>query len=323
MDFPSGFNWRSFRSNKKEKTQGDDTDMTGDFVHSVFSMTTPIILAALGGMFTHLAGTLNIALEGLMLISAFVSIYFAELTGSILLAVSAGIGFSCFFSAIMAFLTIKLKANVFVVGLAINLMASGLTVFLGNVLLGSRGTITFPGAPKLMEINIPFIKDIPFLGSLLSGYNILELSVLPLAVFSALIIFRTPFGFHLRAAGKDSKAALNSGISPNKITCLSFLICGFFCGLSGAWLSLPLKTFVGGMSNGRGWIALVAIILGKENPFGVLLAALVFGFSSALSNQLQTITQISPKLLFTIPFITTLTAMIFFSVRNPLKKKRI
>lgn len=296
--------------------------MMGEFVHSVFSMTTPIILAALGGLFTQLAGTLNIALEGLMLMSAFISVYFASITNNLFLALSAGIAFSCIFALIMAFLTLKLKANVFVVGLALNLLISGLTVFLGNALLGTKGTIIFSNAPTLSEINIPFINDIPFLGSAVSGYNIIDYLVFPIVAVCALIIFKTPFGYHLRAVGKDYKSALNSGISPDKITYISFLICGFFCGLAGAWLSLPLKTFVGGMSNGRGWIALVAVILGKENPFGVLAAALLFGFSSALSNQLQTLTSISPKLLFTIPFITTLAAMVLFAIKNSLKRNK-
>jgi simple sugar transport system permease protein len=290
--------------------------MIGDFLHTTIAMMTPILWAALGGLFTQLGGMLNIGLEGMMLISAFSSLYTAANTGSLLLGILVGIGSSMLLAAIMGYVSLNLKANVFVVGLATNLFASGITVFLSSNLCGTKGTLYFQNAPELSEIKIPVIENIPILGDLLSGYDILDYLVFLAVIICFIIIFKTPYGFHLRSVGKNYRAAVSVGISVYKQRFGSFLISGFFAGIGGAALSLPIKTFVGGMTNGRGWIALVAVILGRGNPVGVLMASIIFGAASALSNLFQATTDISPKLLLTVPFLVTLAIMIFYSVKR-------
>ncbi|MFW6120183.1 MAG: ABC transporter permease subunit, partial [Petrotogales bacterium] len=130
------------------------------------------------------------------------------------------------------------------------------------------------------------------------------------------LIFKTPYGYHLRAVGKNEKTAHSVGISVFKHRMIAFLISGFFAGLGGAALSLPLQTFVGGMTNGRGWIALVAVVLSQGHPIGLFIASFIFGAASAFSNTLQALTELSPKLLLTLPFVITLVAMIIYSVRR-------
>jgi simple sugar transport system permease protein len=289
----------------------------GDFIHVVIQMTTPVLFAALGGLFTELSGLLNIGLEGMMLSSAFFSVFISETTGSLFLGIAAGIGISIMLALLMGFLSLNLKGNVFVVGLATNLFANGLTVLLQSLLLHSKGTVFFTKAPRVEPLSIPFLNDIPFFGKLVSGYHMLDYLALFSVFVCAVIIFRTPYGYHLRAVGKDSEAAESVGISVYKHRMMAFIASGLFAGLGGCALSLPLQTFVGGMSNGRGWIALVAVILGRGNPFGVLVGAIVFGAASAVSNLLQAGTQISPKLLMSLPFIITLLMMVFYRKEKP------
>jgi len=290
--------------------------MIEDFIHTTITMMTPILLAAIGGLFTDLSGMLNIGLEGMMLISAFISVYVTSMTQSILIGILAGVGISVFLGFIMGYLSLKLKANVFVAGLATNLFAAGITVFLSDNLCGSKGTVFFQNAPELGVIKIPLISSIPFFGRIFSGYNALTYLSIILLIVSFYVIFRTPYGYHLRAVGKNERTAHSVGISVFKHRMIAFLVSGLFAGLGGAALSLPLQTFVGGMTNGRGWIALVAVVLSLGNPIGLFIASFIFGAASAFSNTLQALTALSPKLLLTLPFVITLVAMIIYSIRR-------
>ena len=290
--------------------------MIANFIHTTLVMTTPILFAALGGIFTELSGVLNIGLEGMMLVSAFVSIFTANVTSNLLIGILLGSLSSMMLAITMAYLSFNLRANVYIVGLATNLFAGGLTVFLGSILCHSKGTLIFSNAPKLSVIQIPFVKDIPFLGKVLSGYSALDYSAIILTIICYFVIFHTPYGYHLRAVGKAPETAISVGISVYKHRFLAFILSGLFTGLGGAALSLPLRTFVGGMTNGRGWIALVAVVLGQGNPFRVFIASIIFGTSTAFSNVLQALTNISPKLLLTIPFVVTLIVMILHAVRR-------
>ncbi|RKX40317.1 MAG: ABC transporter permease [Thermotogae bacterium] len=293
--------------------------MIGEFIHTVVSMTVPILLAALGGLFTDLSGILNIGLEGMMLSSCFFSVLAADMTGSVVVGVLSGIAISTAFAGITAFLGIKLRANIFVAGLATNLMSAGLTVFLSSTLLGSKGTVTFTSFEPLSRLQIPLLNDLPLLGRALSGYNILEYLAFALVIITYFVVFKTPYGYHLQTVGKNPETARSVGISVEKHIVLSFLLSGVFCGLAGAALSLPMRVFVGGMSSGRGWIALVAVVLGRGNPLGVLVASLIFGAASALSNLLQAVTNLSADLLLTIPFFVTLTSMVVYAMRKQVK----
>ncbi|OAA26335.1 hypothetical protein AT15_06540 [Kosmotoga arenicorallina S304] len=288
----------------------------GEFIHTTMTMMTPILLAALGGLFTELSGLLNIGLEGMMLSSAFLSVYVANISHSILFGIIAGVSLSVILALIMAYLSLNLKANIFIVGLATNLFANGLTVFLLYTLCNSKGTVFFPDAPKLNTIEIPVMHNIPLLGKIISGYNILDYLAVTFVLVCFYVVFKTTYGYHLRAVGKDSQTAVSVGISVYKHRMLAFIISGFFAGLGGASLSLPLQTFVGGMTNGRGWIALVAVVLGRGNPLGIFVASIIFGAASALSNILQVNTELSPKLLLTLPFLVTLIAMILYEKKR-------
>lgn len=285
--------------------------MAADFAHSVISSSFPIILAALGGMFTNLVGKLNIALEGMMLTSAFIAIYAAEKTGSLSIALLVSILVSCIY-AMLIVLANKLKANIFLAGLAINLFASGLTSFLMVFLFGSKGTVVSQNSPIVRKIELPLINNLPFFGKVLSGYSILEYLTFLLIFVCYVLISKTTLGYRMRACGKDPSVARDLGIDVDKMIVTSFLLCGVFSGFAGAILSLPVRSFVAGMSNNRGWLALVAIIIGGENVFKVVLTCLIFGSFSFLSDFLQPFSKIPAELLMSLPYVLTVVVILFY-----------
>ncbi len=284
--------------------------------HETISSSTIILFAALGGLFTSVAGKINIGLEGLMLISAFFTPYFSQLLGNIYLGFALSILICALLGAFLYFLHSRFKANIFVVGLAMNLFAVGLTSFLSSVLMNTKGTVYFSLPASVKSFDIPLLTDIPIVGILFTHQNIFDYLSFVMVFIVFIIIEKTFFGLRLKTLGFNHRTALSAGINVKRLGYTSYIISGILCGFSGAAMALPLQSFVGNMTNGRGWIALVAVILGKNNPIGVFGASLIFGFSSTLANLLQVNTSIAPKLLMTIPFLVTLLALIVYSARE-------
>ena len=283
-------------------------------LHSAVTIMTPLLLAAMGGLFTELSGMLNIALEGLLLMGAFCGIIFTYFTGSMVLGVLLGILCTMLLSAILATVTLNLRSNVFITGLATNLFASGLTVVLSFKLFGNKGVVVFDSIPSLPVLRIPALAQIPVFGDIFIGHSaFIYLSWLLLAV-CFVVLYKTPFGFRLRAAGLHQKALSSLGMDPNRYRFIAFLISGFTCGLGGALLTLNLGAFVPNITAGKGWIALVVIFLGNKKPLGLLIAAVVFGFADAFSNYAQGALNVPADFILAIPYVFTLLAMLGFSI---------
>ena len=280
---------------------------------TIFIMT-PLLLAATGGLFSELAGVLNIALEGLMLNSAFFSILFSVLTGNIYLGLTLGVASTLLLTLILGFVSLYLKANIFISGLATNLFAASLSIVLSQKIFGQTGSISFPNMPTLPTVNIPGIERIPVLGNLLSGHNILVYISWLILIIATIIIYHTPFGIRLRATGFDYEAAKSLGLQPRLMQLWSLVISGFTCGLAGGFLTLSLGAFVPNVTAGRGWIALVVIYLGNRTTGGLLIGSLIFGLVEYLSNYLQASSNIPSGLLLALPFFATVIAMIIYSV---------
>lgn len=283
-------------------------------LHSAVAIMTPLLLAAMGGLFTELSGMLNIALEGLMLIGAFTSIVFTYYTGSMVSGVFLGILCTMTLAAILGTITLHLRSNVFITGLATNLFASGLTVVLSFRLFGNKGVVVFDTIGKLPRLNIPSLQQIPVIGDLLIGHHVFVYLSWVLLAVAAWTLYRTPFGFRLRAAGLHEKALVSLGMRPQRYRFFGFLISGFTCGLAGAVLTLNLGAFVPNITSGKGWIALVVIFLGQKKPIGLLFAALVFGFADAFSNYAQGAWDVPADFILSIPYVFTLVAMVVFSI---------
>lgn len=289
------------------------------FLYTIIATSTCILLAAQGGLLTGRCGMFNVALEGMMLMSAFFSVFTCNATGSLFLGLVAGVVSAMLLGLLMVLTATKLKADIFVVGIAANTLATGLTTFLGSWLLGQKGTLLFKDAPRLALWDIPLIRDIPLLNGFLNGHHLIDYLGIILTVLLFLIITRTTFGRHSRAVGISSWVAHARGISVDKVRYLSYLGCGLLCGLAGASLSMPIGAFMGGpigMTNGRGWLAMAVVIIGNNNPMRILIVAWAFGAISAIADIIQATTQFSPRLLMAFPFIGALLITTLYSVRK-------
>jgi simple sugar transport system permease protein len=267
------------------------------------NIMTPLLFAATGGLFTELAGMLNIALEGLLLTGAFCAAAAAWYTGSFAAGIAAGVAGSLILSAVLAAAALKLRSNVFIAGLAVNLFASGFTVILSRRFFGTRGVVVLKDLPELPKIN-PYVY---------SGWIFL---------FAAwLVLYRTPFGYRLRASAFHAQALGSLGLRPGVYRFAAFLVSGFACGIGGSFLSLNLGAFVPNISSGRGWIALVVIFLGGRKPPGLLAGAFVFGLAEAFSNYAQGALAAPADFILAIPYIFTLAVMIGVSVYARRKRR--
>ncbi|MBE7213586.1 ABC transporter permease [Shewanella benthica] len=259
-------------------------------------VSTPLILAALAGLFSERSGIVNIALEGKMLSAAFAAAAAASVTGSVWLGLLAGIGVSVSLSLLHGFATITHRGDQIVSGVAINMLAVGLTVTLGRFWFGLGGqTPALSDSERFTSITLPgadAIADVPVIGllysELISGHNILVYLALAMVPTVWWIVFRTRFGLRLRAAGENPHAVDTAGISVAWIRYRALICAGILCGIAGAYLSTAHSAgFVANMSAGKGFIALAALIFGKWRPVPVLFGCLLFGFLDAVAIRLQ------------------------------------
>lgn len=287
-------------------------------------LATPIILAALGGAICNRAGVLNFALEGKMLLGAFLGIVSAYYLGNtylgILVAMLAGAGLGAFF----AFVFQRYKVDLIILAIALNLLILELTVYFMRIMFGQVGTWTDPSIKKLPDIHIPLIKDIPVLGEILSGHNlIIYLSwIAVIAIY--ITLFHTKFGRHIRAVGENKDAAETVGINSKRVQLFALAISGALAALGGAFLSVGhLTMFTREMSNGRGWIGITAALFGLNHPIGVLFTGLFFGFADAFAVRLQNVTNIPPNLIQILPHVTTLLVLVIMALREILARAMI
>ncbi|MBX5435956.1 MAG: ABC transporter permease [Alicyclobacillaceae bacterium] len=273
-------------------------------------MMAPLLLAALGGALCARVGLFNVALEGLMLMGAFFGVAGDHFTGSPWLGVLWAVVVSAAFSLILAFLTLHWRANEIVVGIALNFLALALTTFLLRSVLGATGAFYDPAMRGLPIWTLAGLQRVPVLGWLF-GYTPLVYLAFAAAVAMHLFLFRTVPGFRFRAVGINPEAAASVGIRPARAQYVAVVVSGVLCGLAGAQLSVgDLTMFSQGMTAGRGFIALVAMMLGRSNPLGVILASALFGLTDAIGIRLQGFMPTQFALM--VPYVVTVIAMFFF-----------
>ncbi len=256
-------------------------------IEDVFKTATPYILAASGGLFPELCGTLNIALEGQILIGAFWAIAAVNITGSLLFGFISAIIASSLLAIIVAFFSFRFKANVFISGLAGNLLAYGLVSVFHTMLFETSGVIR---AGIYMQ-NYTFF------------FLMFAIISVPICYY---IINITPFGMRCRAAGLSEIALYYKGINPVKYRYGAFLISGIMCGIAGAAIASRIGAFVPNISAGRGWIALVAIYMGYKKIHWVFLSCLVFAIAENIANWSQASLHIPATIILSFPYIITL-----------------
>lgn len=287
-------------------------------LHSIVEIMTPFLLAGLGGLFTERAGVLNIALEGLMLIGAFSAAAVAGTSGNLLLGTVAAVGISAAAAYLYAAAALRLKANIFITALAVNLLAIGGTQIASHLLFETKGVIEFVDFPSLPSISIPLLSSIPVLKGFFIEHSLFVYIAFLLVPISAWILHSTPFGMYVKAAGLNSTALFTRGVSEQKIKVLAITISGITCGLAGASLSFNLGAYVPNITSGRGWIALVAIFLGYKRPYGIFLVALLFAAAELAAQSAQGIAGAPSSLLLAFPFFITFVGMVIFSALHAL-----
>lgn len=279
----------------------------------------PILLAALGGLISDLAGVVNIGLEGLMLISAFTSIAVGSATGSWVLGVLAGVLSSVIISYAMGFFALKLKVDIIIAGFAVNIFGSGFTIFMMSTIYGLTGNYNPTNLDKIPDVTIPLIHNVPILGKLLSGHSLMVWVAFLAVVFCFYLIYRTPYGVHLRSVGESPDAAASLGIRVNSIKFSVLAWSGVFAGLAGAYLSMGMTSmFVKDMTAGTGFLALAVVLFGNRNPVGVLMGSVVFGLASAITTLVETTpgNTVPSQFIKMIPYIVTIVALVVFAIRN-------
>lgn len=289
---------------------------TTDFAFMVFRVTTPILFVAFGAMISRRAGIMNISLEGMMLVGALFGVIGSTYTQSVMAGVLCAILASLVLSLIFAYFVLKLKSDLILTGIALNLMASGGTVFLLSILCGDKGVSTSMNSLVVPSIEIPLIKNIPILGEILSGHNLLTYVAI-LSVFVVhILINKSPLGLRICSVGENPNAAESVGISVVKTRFIALMITGVFCGLGGAFMSMGyVSWFARDMAAGRGYIALAAQNLGNATPLGTFLASFLFGIADAMSSSLQVLS-VPAEFIQMIPYVTTIVGLIIYSMKR-------
>ena len=286
---------------------------------------TPILLAALGGLISDVTGVTNIGLEGLMLISAFTSIAVSSTTGSWVLGVLAGVFVCVLLSYLMGFFHLRMKVDIIITGFAVNVFGSGVTVFLMNKIFHATGSYNPPNLSKIPTVDLPFIADVPILGKLLSGHSLMVWIALISVVFCFFMLYRTPYGVHLRAIGEAPASARSLGIPVRRLQYSAFAWSGVFVGLAGAFMSMGMTSmFVKDMTAGTGFLALAVVLLGNRNPIGILIGSAVFGLAKTFETLLQTIpnSPVPSQFVQVLPYVVTIVALVVFAIRRQRAKHR-
>jgi len=271
-------------------------------------MATPIVYASLGGIFSERVGIINIGLEGMMLTSAFAGVTVSHYTRNPWLGVLAAVLVGGVLALFHAVLTVKFAGDQIVSGTGINIFAMGFTAYMSQVIWGSRGASD--SVPGLSDVSIPLLKDVPILGPIIGTHSPLVYIMFLVTVLSYIVLFRTPLGLRIRAVGEHPTAAETAGIDVLRIKYLCVTVSGMLAGLGGAFLSLGhLNLFAWGMTGGRGFIAMAAMIFGKWMPFGAFWASLLFGFADALQMRVQALGLLPPQIILTIPYVLTIAVL--------------
>ena len=294
---------------------------TIDFFYSIFRITAPILFATLGAVVAEKAGLSNIGLEGIMMVSALFGSLTAYWTGSWLVGVLVALVVGIILGLVMGFFAFSLKTDIILVGIAMNMVGSGGTLFLVKVItditegkaMASTTSLITAGL-QIPSINIPILKDIPILGPILSGHCVLTYLAFLLVFLTWVMLYKTSLGLNIRSVGENPNAASSVGVSVLRIKFIAIAFSGAMAGFGGAFMSMYYAMgWSQDMVAGRGIIALAAQAMGAGEPFGSMLAAMVFGFAQALGIKVSA-TGVDSNLVSPIPYVVTILGLVVFAL---------
>jgi ABC-type uncharacterized transport system permease subunit len=293
---------------KSGETNLRDVFTWSALIASMLRFATPLLFAALGGIVSERSGVINIGLEGMMLMGAFFGVLGSDLLGSWVAGLAVAVLAGGALALVHAAFSIHLRADQVVSGTAVNFLALGIT---GYVFIDHYGDTGSPdNISRIPDVSLPGIKNLGFLGDAIGHANLLTWCGLLLVPALTFFMFRTRAGLRLRAVGEKPRAADTVGVDVIRTRYLAVTASGMLAALGGAYLSVGfVGSFNENMTQGRGFIALAAVIFGKWKPVGALAATLLFGFSSALADRLPTFSESTATLFQALPYVLTLIAV--------------
>ena len=291
-------------------------------LQGMLRLATPVVLAGLCALITSRAGILNIAGEGMILFGAWFGVagsyFFRNQWMGLLAAMLSGL----VVGGLFALFSLKFRAHIIIMGIAINIFANSATIFLTREVFGVAGAFSDPNIRGLPPIHIPIIKDIPILGPLLSGYTFIVYLTWILVVLTYVFLYRTPWGLHLRAGGENPQAAETLGINVQRVRFGAVMASGVFASLAGVYLSLGhLQMFTEQMAAGRGFIGMAVNTFGGGEPVGVFLSSLLFGIVETIGWRLQGERIMPVYFISMLPYLATLLALTVFTLRKQQARK--
>lgn len=302
-----------------------DMVFSASFGYSIIRITSPILFAALAAVVAEKGGVVNIGLEGIMMISALFGVLFSYWTNSWLVGVVGAVVIGVLVAMIMAVFALKLKTDIILAGIAINLLGGGGTVFLLYLFTGLKGNTASLTTPNMLtpKVNIPLLKDIPVIGQIFSGHSVLTYVAFLLVLLVWVLLYKTAMGLRIRAVGENPNAADSVGVSVLKTQYIALGISGALAGLGGAYMSMYYsQSWNIGIVAGRGFIALAAQAMGQGEPVGAMLSSLLFGFASALGNKMEGMQGFSSYLVASIPYAVTIVGLVIYAMSTIKKVRR-
>jgi general nucleoside transport system permease protein len=279
---------------------------------SVLEAATPILLAGLGGLLTERAGVLNIALEGMIMTGAFWAVVAVSSTGSTFFGIAAGVLAGSLLGLLFVVLALGFRANIFIVGLGINLLSLGVNQVVSTWIFGTSGVIQLGSDFRLLG---RMAEETPGgVGGALLGHSAVTYLAWFLVPAIALFLRRHRLGLRIRVAGSAPDFLESRGIPADGPRSLALILSGSLSGLAGAGIALRLGAYLPGVSGGRGWIALVVIFLGYRRPVGVFIATVLFALAEALAIRAQGLAAVSPTLLLSLPYLLVFGGLILYAV---------
>lgn len=294
-----------------------------DFWFTVLRSTTPVLFSTIAALIASQSGILNIGLEGAMTVAALCGVLASGYSGSLAVGLLGGLCAGVGFTMLLAWFIQHFKANGVITGVALNLAASGGSVFFLYAITGDKNASNSVISLAFPAVQIPLVKDIPILGPVLSGHNVLTYLAFALAVVLFIVLKRTAFGIRLRAVGESEEAARSVGISVTKVRYQAMFLSGVLASLGGMYLSMGyVNRFTSGMVAGRGYIALATNAMAAGNGLLGMFSSVLYGFGSAIAIYMQN-NNVDPYLITLIPYVFIIVFYVAFCAYYKHKKKSV